>query len=160
MLGALLASVNDSALTLDRDAFADFVRRLRPRALGTLFVWSAQAKHPEVRRVLADAADLIADTSPEELVKLISSPDPVVAAEAVKRAAASRSEAAVPALAKVLHARRRTAAQRGGGIARRNRDAACALRPRARHRGQEPRNSPHRDTHAHASPRTRVHSLV
>jgi hypothetical protein len=101
MLGPLLASVNDSA-TPPRDEFADFVRRLRPRALGTLFVWSAEAKHPEVRRLLADAADHIAESNPEELVKLISAADPVVAAEAVKRAAASRSEAAVPALAKVL----------------------------------------------------------
>ncbi len=102
MLGPLLAAVDDGATPPAHDEFADFVRRLRPRSLGTLFVWSAQAKHPEVRRVLAEAADVIAESNPEELVKLISSQDPLVAAEAVKRAAASRSEAAVPALAKVL----------------------------------------------------------
>jgi hypothetical protein len=102
MLGPLLAAVDAAALPPAREEFTDFVRRLRPRALGTLFVWSAQAKHPDVRHVLADAADLIAESNPGELVKLISSPDPLVAAEAVKRAAASRSEAAVPALAKVL----------------------------------------------------------
>jgi HEAT repeat protein len=113
MLGPLLASVNESATPPAIDDFADFVGRLQPRALGTLFVWSAEAKHPAVRRVLAEAADRIADSNAEELVKLISSPDPVVAAEAVKRAAASRSEAAVPALSKVLgldDARLRTAA--------------------------------------------------
>ena len=113
MLGPLLASVNESATPPPIDDFADFVGRLRPRALGTLFVWSAEAKHPAVRRVLADAADRIAESNAEELVKLISSPDPVVAAEAVKRASASRSEAAVPALSKVLgldDARLRTAA--------------------------------------------------
>lgn len=102
MLGPLLSAVNDSALPPSKEELADFVRRLRPRALGTLFVWSAQAKHPGVRKALADGADLIAESNPEELVKLISASDPLVAAEAVKRAAASRSEAAVPALAKVL----------------------------------------------------------
>jgi HEAT repeat protein len=102
MLGPLLASVNESAAPPAIEEFADFVARLQPRALGTLFVWSAQAKHPAVRRTLAEAADRIAESNPEELVQLISSPDPVVAAEAVKRASASRSEAAVPALAKVL----------------------------------------------------------
>jgi HEAT repeat protein len=102
LLGPLLASVNESAAPPAVDEFADFVGRLQPRALGTLFIWSAEAKHPAVRRVLAEAADRIAESNPEELVKLISSPDTVVAAEAVKRAAASRSEAAVPALAKVL----------------------------------------------------------
>jgi hypothetical protein len=101
MLGPLLATVNAAAAP-PREEFADFVRRLRPRALGTLFVWSAEAKHPEVRRVLSEAADVIAESNPDELVKLISAPDAIVAAEAVKRAAASRSEAAVPALAKVL----------------------------------------------------------
>jgi hypothetical protein len=102
MLGPLLAAVDAAPLPPPREEFADFARRLRPRALGTLFVWSAQARHPDVRHVLAEAADLIAESNPEELVKLILSPDPLVAAEAVKRAAASRSEAAVPALAKVL----------------------------------------------------------
>jgi HEAT repeat protein len=102
MLGPLLAAVDAAALPPVREELADFVRRLRPRALGTLFIWSAQAKDPDVRHELADAADLIAESNPEELVKLISSHDPLVAAEAVKRAAASRSEAAVPALAKVL----------------------------------------------------------
>lgn len=102
LLGPLLAAVNDAEVPPEKEEFADFVRRLRPRALGVLFVWSAQAKSADVRKILADAADLIAESNPEELVKLISSPDPLVAAEAVKRAAASRSEAAVPALAKVL----------------------------------------------------------
>ncbi len=102
MLGPLIAAVDAATPPPDKDEFADFVRRLRPRALGTLFVWSAQARLPAVRQVLADAADTIAESNPEELVKLISSHDPLVAAEAVKRAAASRSEAAVPALAKVL----------------------------------------------------------
>ena len=102
LLGPLLAAVNDSEVPPAKEEFADFVRRLRPRALGVLFVWSAQAKSADVRKILADAADVIAESNPEELVKLISSPDSLVAAEAVKRAAASRSEAAVPALAKVL----------------------------------------------------------
>jgi HEAT repeats len=102
MLGPLLASVNAAAVPPATDEFTDFMERLRPRALGTLFVWSAQAKHPEVRAAIAAAADTIADANPEELVRLIGSPDPQIAGEAVTRAAASRSEAAVPALAKVL----------------------------------------------------------
>jgi HEAT repeat protein len=102
LLGPLLAAVNDAEVPPEKEEFADFVRRLRPRALGVLFIWSAQAKSADVRKILAEAADVIAESNPEELVKLISSQDPLVAAEAVKRAAASRSEAAVPALAKVL----------------------------------------------------------
>jgi HEAT repeat protein len=102
LLGPLLAAVNDAEVPPEQEEFADFVRRLRPRALGVLFIWSAQAKSADVRKILADAADVIAESNPEELIKLISAPDSLVAAEAVKRAAASRSEAAVPALAKVL----------------------------------------------------------
>jgi hypothetical protein len=102
MLGPLFTALNAATAPPPREEFADFVRRLRPRALGTLFAWSSEAKHPEVRRVIAEAADVIAEANPEELVKLITAPDAIVAAEAVKRAAASRSEAAVPALSKVL----------------------------------------------------------
>jgi hypothetical protein len=102
LLGPLLAEVDAAPVPPAADEFAEFVRRLQPRALGTLFVWSAQARHPGVRAALAAAADTIAETNAEELVKLIGSPDPLVAGEAVRRASASRSEAAVPALAKVL----------------------------------------------------------
>ena len=134
LLGPLLAAVSDAAAPPPIEEFADFVRRLRPRALGTLFIWSAQAKNADVRRVLADAADLIAESNPDELMKLISSPDPLVAAEAVKRAAASRSEAAVPALAKVLGLDDEQLRDRRRGVARLNRDAARVLCARARAR--------------------------
>ncbi len=102
MLGPLLAALNEAATPPSPEEFADFVGRLRPRALSMLFIWSAQAKHPEIRARLAAAADAHAKASPDELLKLISSPDLQVALEAVKRAAGGRSEAAIPSLAKAL----------------------------------------------------------
>ncbi|MFI5246545.1 MAG: hypothetical protein ACHQQR_15030, partial [Gemmatimonadales bacterium] len=66
MLGPLLAALDEAPQPPANEEFADFVRRLRPRSLGTLFVWSAQSKHPDVRHVLAAAADRIAESNPEE----------------------------------------------------------------------------------------------
>ena len=148
MLGPLLTAVNiPRALRRRGTKFADFVEGAFARAPWVRFSCGAPRRcHPEVRRVLAEAADRMARVqSRRARVKLISAPDPIVAAEAVGRArrrAGPRSRRA--GTVQSAGPRRRHAAHRGGGITRRDRDAARTVRARARHRGHQPHRPPHR----------------
>lgn len=102
VLSPLLESLDAGATPPPPAEFEAFVDRLRPRALGTLFRWSETARRPSVRSLLGAAADRLASTAPDELVKLIGSSEPAEAQEAAKRAGSARIEAAVPALTRLL----------------------------------------------------------
>jgi HEAT repeat protein len=102
LLGPLLDSLNKSATPPPLDDLTALFNRLRPRALGTLFIWSEQAKNPAVRTRIAEAADRLALAGTEELVKLIGSPDHREALEAAHRAGVMCVDEAVPALVRML----------------------------------------------------------
>jgi len=75
---------------------------LRPAALETIFSYLSRTQNTELRTLLEGAADRIAITHTAELVRLILSPDPAVALEAIQRSAAMKTTAAVQALAQVV----------------------------------------------------------
>lgn len=75
---------------------------LRPAALETIFSYLARSQNTELRTLLESAADRIAVAHTAELVRLILSPDPAVALEAIQRSAAMKAPAAVQALAQVV----------------------------------------------------------
>lgn len=98
-----LIEAMDEAATLP--AVADLeglFERLRPTALGTVFLWMGQLRNAQLRPLLEHAADRLAQSNTAELVKLIASDVPVVALEAIRRSASLRTAAAVPLLSKTL----------------------------------------------------------
>jgi HEAT repeat protein len=76
--------------------------QLRPTALGTVFQWLGKTQNERVRPLLESAAGRLASGNTAELVRLIQSPDPQIAAQAIRRAGALKTQAAVGALGKSL----------------------------------------------------------
>jgi HEAT repeat protein len=84
---------------------ADVLRlfdQLRGAALATVLEWLGRAQNVRLRPILEQAAARLASQNTAELVKLILSPVPGVAQEAIRRAGALKSPAAVSPLLRVL----------------------------------------------------------
>jgi HEAT repeat protein len=75
---------------------------LQPRALETILSWIGRSNNPQLKMLLELAATRLASMYSAELIRLIGSDDEAVVMEAIKRAAALKSAAAVPALGKML----------------------------------------------------------
>jgi HEAT repeat protein len=75
---------------------------LQPRALETILSWIGRSQNPQLKMLLEVAASRLAASSSAELIRLIGSEDEAVVLEAIRRAAALKSPAAVPALGKLL----------------------------------------------------------
>ena len=80
----------------------ELFEQLRVSALGTIFGWLGRIATPSVRTLLESAADRLAAANTSELVRLLTSNEPEVALEAVRRAGSLKTAAAVPALARLV----------------------------------------------------------
>jgi HEAT repeat protein len=101
-LSQLLDSLDQArVLPVEEDLSALF-DQLRPRALETLFAWLPRVQDPQVRTLLQSAASRLTAANTAELVRLIGSADTAVASEAIRRAGALRSTAAVTPLVRRL----------------------------------------------------------
>jgi hypothetical protein len=101
-LGQLLQSLDEAADLPPQAALSAMISELRPVALGTIFSWIGRLRNPSVRALVEFAAQRLAAVNTQELVRLVQSKDPVIAQEAMRRSAAMKSTAAVPAIARVL----------------------------------------------------------
>ncbi len=80
----------------------ELFEQLQPTALGTVLEWLGRLQNPRLRPLLEQAAGRLAAQNTAELVRLILSPSASVAHEAIKRAGALRTPAAVTPLARIL----------------------------------------------------------
>lgn len=101
-LGQLLQALEDTPLRAPQTELDDLFTILQPGALETVLGWIGRSNNTELRVLLEHAATRLAATSSSELIRLIGSEDEVVVLEAIRRAAALKSPAAVPALGKML----------------------------------------------------------
>jgi hypothetical protein len=101
-LTQLLQSLDESHDLPSSEDVLELFEQLRGTALGTVFDWLGKLQNPRLRPMLEQAASRLAAQNTGELVKLILSPTPHVALEAIKRAGALQSPAAVAPIAKVL----------------------------------------------------------
>ncbi|GAC1516367.1 MAG: hypothetical protein NVS1B4_10970 [Gemmatimonadaceae bacterium] len=101
-LRQLLESLDDAADLPPETELAELFEQLRPRALETVFGSLNKIQSPRVRSMLEAAAERLAGQNTAELVRLIGSRDPDVALEAMRRAAALKTAAAVAPLGKAL----------------------------------------------------------
>jgi hypothetical protein len=101
-LGQLLQALEDSPLRAPQHELDDLFGILQPRALETILSWIGRSSNPQLKVLLEVAAGRLAATNSAELIRLIGSDDEAVVLEAIRRAAALKSPAAVPALGKML----------------------------------------------------------
>src|SRR6266513_3081163 len=101
-LGQLLQALEDSPLRSPQHELDELFGILQPRALETILSWIGRSNNPQLKMLLEGAATRLAANSSAELIRLIGSDDEAVVLEAIRRAAALKSPAAVPALGKML----------------------------------------------------------
>ena len=101
-LAQLLQSLDDAAELPPQDELMELFDQLRPIALGTVFSWLRRIHNQNVRWLLETAAERLASLNTTELVRLILAQEREVALEAIKRAGALKTPAAVQSLSKIL----------------------------------------------------------
>ena len=101
-LGQLLQALEDSPLRAPQMELDELFGILQGRALETILAWIGRSKNNELKMLLEGAATRLASSNSGELVRLIGSDDEAVVHEAIRRAAALKTPAAVPALGKLL----------------------------------------------------------
>ncbi len=101
-LGQLLQALEDTPLRAPQTELDELFALLQPRALETVLGWIARSNNTELRMLLELAATRLASANSAELIRLIGSDDEAVVLQAIRRAAALKSPAAVPALGKML----------------------------------------------------------
>ena len=101
-LGQLLQSLDDAAELPPQAELMELFDQLRPIALGTVLSWLRRMHNPKVRPLLEAAAERLASLNTSELVRLILVQEREVALEAIRRAGALKTPAAVQSLSKVM----------------------------------------------------------
>ncbi len=102
VLGQLLETLEETPMSPPQGDISELFLQLRPSALETVFAFTPRSHNRELCQLLENAADRLAASHTAELVRLITVADPVVAQEAIQRAAAMKTAAAVPALGQVM----------------------------------------------------------
>ena len=101
-LSQLLQSLDEASALPPAAELLELFEQLQPIALGTVLEWLGRLQNPRLRPLLEQAAGRLAAQNTAELVRLILSPSPSVAHEAIKRAGALRTPAAVTPITRVL----------------------------------------------------------
>ncbi|MDB4885093.1 MAG: hypothetical protein JWN79_531, partial [Gemmatimonadetes bacterium] len=101
-LTQLLQSIDEAVEPPAAEDVLQLFDQLRAPALGTVLEWLSRLQRPALRSMLEQVASRLASQNTGELVKLIQSPSREVSLEAIRRAGALRSPAAVLPLGKVL----------------------------------------------------------
>jgi HEAT repeat protein len=101
-LGQLLQALEDTPLRAPQLELDELFGILQPRALETILGWIGRTNNPQLKMLLEVAAGRLAAAHSAELIRLIGSDDEAVVHEAMRRASALKSPAAVPALGKLL----------------------------------------------------------
>jgi len=101
-LGQLLQALEDTPLRAPQTELDELFAILQPGALETVLSWISRSNNTELRMLLELAATRLASGNSAELIRLIGSDDEAVVLQAIRRAAALKSPAAVPALGKML----------------------------------------------------------
>jgi HEAT repeat protein len=102
-LTQLLQSIDEATELPATADLLELFEQLRGPALVTVLEWLGRLQNVRLRPLLEQAAARLAAQNTSELVRLIGSPMRAVALEAIKRAGALRSPAAVLPLGKVLN---------------------------------------------------------
>ena len=101
-LSQLLQALDESTDLPPQQELNELFEQLRPAALETIFSSLPRLQNPRIQELLRRAADRLAGANTGEVVKLIGVADRAVALEAIRRAGALGTPAAVAPLARAL----------------------------------------------------------
>jgi len=101
-LSQMLQSLDEAQELPPQEDLNELFEQLRGSALGTVFAWLGRTQNIRLRTLLEVAAARLASSNTTELVRLIGLPDKAVATEAMRRAGALRTAAAVTPLARAV----------------------------------------------------------
>ena len=101
-LEQLLHALEETPLRGAQLDLQELFAQLLPEALETVLSWIGRSRNTELRALLEIAGSTLAAAHTGELVRLITSEDQIVAFEAIRRAGAMRTSAAVAALSGIL----------------------------------------------------------
>lgn len=102
-LSQLLQSLDESSDLPPESEIVELFEQLRPTALATVFSWLSRLQNAKLRPFLEQAAGRLSGANIAELVRLVLSTDRAVAVEAIRRAGALKTPAAVGSLGKVMN---------------------------------------------------------
>lgn len=102
VLGQLLEALEETQLRPPQHDLHELLGQLKPAALETILGFVGRSRNSELRTQLESAASKLASAHTSELARLISSDNQNVAFEAIRRAGAMKTSAAVAALAAVI----------------------------------------------------------
>ena len=101
-LSQLIQSLDETSELPPAAEIVELFEQLRGSALATVFGWLPRLQNARLRPYLEQAASRLSSANTSELVSLVLSREPTVATEAIRRAGALKTPAAVPSLVKVL----------------------------------------------------------
>ncbi len=101
-LGQLLQALEDTPLRPPQNELNELFMQLKSVALETVLGWIARTNNTELRLLLENSASRLAASHTAELVRLIASGDDLVSVEAMRRAGALKTPAAVAALGQMI----------------------------------------------------------
>lgn len=102
VLEQLFGALEETPLRSHLVDLQDLLGQLKPSALETVLSWIGRSRNSELRALLETAGSKLAAGNTAELVRLISSDDETVAFEAIRRAGAMKTSAAVSSLARTI----------------------------------------------------------
>jgi HEAT repeat protein len=101
-LSQLLQSLDDANELPPQAELSELFDQLRASGLSTVFRWLSRMHNARLRPLLEGAAERLASANTTELVRLILAPEREVATEAIRRAGALKTSAAVQSLSTVI----------------------------------------------------------
>lgn len=101
-LAQMLQALEEASTLPAKEDLAQLFAQLKPTALSVLLDFIDRTQNAGLRPLLESAAERLAQSNTGELVRLIKDAKPAVAREAIRRAGAMRTPAAVPTLGEVL----------------------------------------------------------
>ena len=101
-LAQMLQALEEASTLPPKEDLAQLFAQLKPTALSLLFDFIDRTQNSGLRPLLEAAAERLAQSNTGELVRLVKDAKPAVAREAIRRAGAMRTPAAVPALGEML----------------------------------------------------------
>jgi HEAT repeat protein len=101
-LGQMLQGLEEASSLPPKDELSQLFGQLKPEALAGILDAIDRTQNSSLRPLLEASAERLAQSNTGELVRLVKDAKPAVAREAIRRAGAMRTAAAVPSLGEVL----------------------------------------------------------
>jgi len=102
VLAQILQSIDEATIPPREEDLGELVRELRPAALETVLIWLPKLSSPKVRALLESAAERLAETSPNEVLRLLRQGESEALPAVIALCGRLQLQASVPGLGELL----------------------------------------------------------